>query len=296
MWWRWGLLVLVLVLVVLLLNRKESTFSDVGDDFICSIPTNQIGNCLRSLVSMKILADVNNIKLKIDDSQVHSGKEQKVLRTLFKDYEFIDSSKDTVKVVDEKEIADFYEGYGTNGNPLIEGTFKDNLDKNFGCRHIYSIKPYDITDEEYIKRKIQVYKSLHWPTQNFKFPENLENVIGFHVRLGDNLSDTSKLHKNTTREEFYKKIDETPKPIFICSDNQDVIRTLKDKYPDTITADKVDDPELQAIYEMMCLSKTKHIIGSYASTFSYESAFFKGTDLEVFENGSWKVYKISQYT
>jgi len=254
-----------------------------------------MGNCLRSSVSHKILADSKNIKLKIDDSQVHSGKEKKVLRTLFRDYEFIDSSKDNVNVVDEHVVIDFYEGYGTTDGPLIEGVFKEILPKNFGTKHVYSIKPYDMSDEEYLKRKIQVYKSLHWPT-NFKFPENLENVIGIHARFGDNLTDTPKINRNTPLVEFYKKIDETQKPIFICSDNQDVLRTVKEKYPDTITADKIDDPELQALYEMMCLSKTKHIIGSYSSTFSYEPAFFKGTDLEVFENGSWKVYKISQYT
>jgi hypothetical protein len=46
---------------------------------------------------------------------------------------------------------------------------------------------------------------------------------------------------------------------------------------------------------MMLLSHTKKIIGSYASTFSYEAAFFIGTDIELFINNEWKCTNLSIY-
>ena len=46
---------------------------------------------------------------------------------------------------------------------------------------------------------------------------------------------------------------------------------------------------------MFLLSKTNLIIGSNSSTFSYESAFIEGTDIELYENNEWKLYKLGDY-
>jgi hypothetical protein len=49
------------------------------------------------------------------------------------------------------------------------------------------------------------------------------------------------------------------------------------------------------MYEMYLLSKSKLIIGSTSSTFSYEAAFFEGTDIELYENNEWVLYELSKY-
>jgi hypothetical protein len=46
---------------------------------------------------------------------------------------------------------------------------------------------------------------------------------------------------------------------------------------------------------MYLLSKSTLIIGSTSSTFSYEAAFFQGTDIELYENNCWVLYQLSQY-
>jgi hypothetical protein len=45
----------------------------------------------------------------------------------------------------------------------------------------------------------------------------------------------------------------------------------------------------------MLLSETRKIIGSNSSTFSYESAFFKAKDIELYENGKWMTSQLSLF-
>ena len=79
------------------------------------------------------------------------------------------------------------------------------------------------------------------------------------------------------------------------SDNNDVLKEVKSIHADILFADKVVFPNFQNLYEMMLLSKSRRIIGSNSSTFSYESAFFQGTDIELYENGEWKLYELQKY-
>jgi hypothetical protein len=82
--------------------------------------------------------------------------------------------------------------------------------------------------------------------------------------------------------------------VFLCSDNKQVLEIFQGlKSENLVIADTVEDNDFQGLYEMMLLSETRKIIGSNSSTFSYESAFFKGTDIELYENGIWMTYRLS---
>ena len=158
-----------------------------------------------------------------------------------------------------------------------------------------------------------------------KFNEkyNLAHCIGVHIRYTDNLTDDSKnvYNFNTNFDSFLSRINEFEKTtILICSDNNDILNFFKN-YKETtntfIFADQCEIPEkekqvfFQPFYEMMLLSNTSKIIGSASSTFSYEAAFFNGTDIELYEREYditndinslspsnkfvWKTYHLSEY-
>ena len=158
-----------------------------------------------------------------------------------------------------------------------------------------------MNNEDYIKQKVLFYKNIACfdyliPIAD-KFINNLDNYISFHIRYTDNLNDTCKNNNNlnTPLEEFYNKLElYKDNKILICSDNNDIINELKSKniyyFPN-----KIENELLQPIYEMYLLSKSKLIIGSTSSTFSYESAFFQGTDIELYENNKWVLYELSKY-
>jgi mannosyltransferase OCH1-like enzyme len=252
---------------------------------IYAIPVNQLGNCLRHIISMKILADFCNRPFKIDLSNVHSKKENEILRLLFEEYieenpEYTYYNQEDICYVDSL----------TNTSPTVESHFTNIPNETFGTSSIYSIKLNKMSTNEFLKKKIEIYKNLNWP--KFNIPD-LKNLIGVHIRFTDNLHDPSKNSLNTPKDVFFKKIETIQKPFLLCSDNKVIIDEIKTKYKnDVILPEKISDENLQPLYEMFLLSRTKHIIGSYASTFSYESSFFRGTNLEVFENNTWKIYEM----
>src|SRR6201999_3483716 len=64
-------------------------------------------------------------------------------------------------------------------------------------------------------------------------------------------------------------------------------------YPQSIIFPDISTPLFQPLYEMLLLSRTTKVVGTYSSTFSYEACLFRGTDLELFEEGRWKSYRFS---
>ena len=238
---------------------------------------------------MKILAEARGRPFKIDLSYAFDERCKKVLRQLFGKY--TEEENPMYTYFEQEKICDFG-GIPTNTHPVIEGYFFDTIPtESFGSRHIYSlVDRSSMSDEEYVNRKIQTYKELNWP--DFKTDQDVSNLVGVHIRFTDNLNDVSKQLINTPIEVFMEKLKIIEKPFLLCSDNQRVIRDVVSMYGEenVILPNKVEDSDFQGLYEMTLLSNTKHIVGSYSSTFSYESAFFRGTSLEVYENGEWRAY------
>jgi hypothetical protein len=167
---------------------------------------------------------------------------------------------------------------------------------------IYSILPGNMNYSEYNRQKIEFYKSIVFPdflmgeVNFFCRIHPLSSFIGFHIRYTDNLQDTNKQRYNTEKHIFFEKIkkyENRGELIFLCSDNNDIIKECKTLFPSIVTANLCSNSIYQALYEMILLSKTKLIVGSNSSTFSYESAYFTGTNIELFENGRWNMYSLS---
>jgi hypothetical protein len=200
--------------------------------------------------------------------------------------------------------------YCTNYDLIKEGTIDINnelFNKNiFGISElIYSVAPSNLSDEDYIKNKINFYKENGYFEELNKYYEQfindnnlLDGYISIHIRYTDNLTDTNKNNNslNTPLEIFYNKLNSIQNnKILICSDNNDVINELKNKNNNMYYFPNNINSLLQPMYEMYLLSKSKLIIGSTSSTFSYEAAFFQGTDIELYENNEWVLYELSKY-
>lgn len=268
---------------------------------------NQLGNCIRVITSCMIIAEYYKMNVFIDiDRNPLDYKDKVVIKHLFPTLckPKLNFKYDLLKY---DEYVTYKKMPFTNYNLICEGRFKkpSNIN-NFGITsNIYSIIPGNMKKNMYIRYKIKIYKSLVWPdfllkdVENFNSQFNLQTFISFHIRYTDNLTELTKKNFNTPIEVFIEKLESyTNANILICSDNSNLIKNFKNKKNkknNLIFANQCSNPNFQHFYEMILLSKTNLIIGSNSSTFSYESAFIEGTDIELYEEGAWKLYKLSKY-
>ena len=268
--------------------------------FVCI--GNQLGNCLRVISSCAVLAKYYNKKIFIDyDYSGLAGKEKIIIKKLFPHLCLINVSHLYVKIDYGNCVK--YDNYpGTNYHLIDEGKLLELPSvNNFAITNtIYSVLPGNMDYSEYNYLKKEFYKSINFPSflinevNSFLQIHNLSNFIGFHIRYTDNLNDTCKKSYNTNKETFFERIEYYKnESILLCSDNKDIINECKSMYPLIITVNNCYESIYQGLYEMILLSKTKLIVGSNSSSFSYESAYFSGTNIELFENHSWNLYSLS---
>jgi hypothetical protein len=271
-----------------------------------------LGNCLRNVASIKILADHIGAEWDIDFARSTALPElNAIIQQLFPG-RVAQHPPDSYSLIPEDELLQFVDILGTNSHPVVEATISEVPTYDFGVRHIYAIRPRSMTDADYIQRKISFYnKEVLWPDHLLKDIDNfiqkeiggfaLANFVGCHIRYTDNLRDELKcrLNLNTSLSTFIDRLrllDE--QPIFLCTDNPEVRNIVIDALPHAnilVPTICSNNPVLwQPLYEMLLLAKTRYLIGSQSSTFSYEACFINGIDLEVFRDGAWRVYPISQ--
>ncbi|QDW24359.1 hypothetical protein FFJ24_005780 [Pedobacter sp. KBS0701] len=267
----------------------------------------QLGNCLRNISTIKILADSLGYNWDIDLSKSNSPNATiQVIEKLFPDKikyypegTYIDFS--------ELKLMTFFDIYGTNSHPIVEAIIDRFPAFEFGAKHIYSARPSTMSNEIYLKNKLQFYAEIDWPIEILREVEefirshcsgDLSNFIGIHIRHTDNFQDYLKttLKLNTSLEIFIEKLRSLGnESILICTDNPEVRKRIESEFPDLrIVFPTTVDSLYQPLFEMYLLSQTKYIIGSYSSTFSYEASFIKGNNLELYTGGNWIRYNICQ--
>jgi hypothetical protein len=270
-------------------------------------PVNQLGNVLRAAASDKILADVIGADFVISIPWSCTPSLRAALDMLFRAY--LTPARLPARKVEETALMTFPGIYGTNSDPVQEAVFVPAAAlprEDFWAAHIYAAVPHGMTTAEYVRRKVAFYASLpvspalRDAVDAFAARRGLGGAVGVHVRHTDNLNDAAKRDRqlNTPLPAFAAKVDAlvaSGHRILLCSDNPAVRDDLARRVPprSLVLADAVPAPRLQALYEMLLLSRTAHIVGSYASTFSYEACFFRGIDLECFEGGQWRRYPIA---
>lgn len=123
----------------------------------------------------------------------------------------------------------------------------------------------------------------------FSKENNIENCIGLHIRRGDNRFTVDGREKISSDDKFIEIINKNPEEkFFLSTDGGDTKKEFKDKFGEKI----ITFPEsnlkrahkesiIQAFEEMLILSRTKHIFGSYLSTFSELSWWFGGCKAKI---------------
>lgn len=285
-------------------SNGNFTISDCKNTiFIC--PENQLGNCLRSIVSGFIIAKYFGYNVYIDYEHALNKckvKENKQMLTLFGNYCIMKTNAVYRKLEYIKHVT-YDRFFPTNYDLVNEGRLLINPGGNFAITNtIYSIIPGFMPEEDYIREKIGFYRAVKFPdflrirVHDFLEKHDLSTFVGFHIRYTDNLDDESKNNLQTPFDEFVNKLKDYDR-VFLCSDNKQVLEIFQGlKSENLIIADLIEDPDFQPLYEMMLLSHTNRIIGSNSSTFSYEAAFFRGTDIELYENGTWFTHPLSLFS
>jgi hypothetical protein len=208
-------------------------------------------------------------------------------------------------MIDERKCMRFTNVYGTNSEPDIEAVFnpKESFPKHgFAVAHIYSAKPHEMATAEYLSTKHREYRKLEFPgylkesVAQFSRCHDLPNLVGVHIRHADNLQDPLKAPLRTPLPIFERKLGRVFKngrSILLCTDDDQVRDHLRTKYQQYVTLPDSVNQVFQPLYEMMLLAETSSVVGTYSSTFSYEACLFNGTDLELFEGGTWRTYRFS---
>ena len=274
---------------------------------IVCYPVNLLGNVLRAAASDKILADALDADFAVALPSSCPRQVRAAVSMLFNAC-LLRGPLPALRV-DETALMTFPGTYGTNTDPVQEAVFvpAETLPRqDFWTAHIYAAAPHGMAAAEYVRRKVDFYASLTVApalaaaVDAFAAQHDLARAVGVHVRHTDNLRDKLKcdLQLNTPPSAFADQMAAlvaSGRRILLCSDNRAMLEDLSRRVPPEalVLADAAPAQLLQPLYEMMLLSRTEYLVGSYASTFSYEACFFRGIDLECYERGGWRRYPIA---
>ena len=151
---------------------------------------------------------------------------------------------------------------------------------------------YDKTPEHFVEEYKKAFKYLKINKDILEyvddFTKDWDGVIGLHIRSW--YCDRHKYHSNELFENVIDSLDKDKK-IFLCGDNDDVLKHFETKYGDRIithSQNRYNHPHkaesghntstqasVDAFIDLMLLSRCDTIVGTYASTFA-EVAWWLG--------------------
>jgi len=181
----------------------------------------------------------------------------------------------------KKEIPDcFANAYPTSRGNNIDFEFHRipwNVRENF-LEYFNKLKPINIIAK--IVRK-------------FSYKYNLKDVVGVHIRRRHRLSKKENIDPISSDEKFIEKMNEILKEdpstkFLLCTDCKKTENKFKELFAEKIifypkkSLDKTTILGTQyGLIDLLLLSKTKHILGSYRSTFNELAWWFGGCKAKV---------------
>jgi len=162
--------------------------------------------------------------------------------------------------------------------------FQDYEGIDFAFQDIDSKVENDIL--KYLK-KIKPLKKIRKKISEFERKNSIKNCTGIHIRRGDYLAGKDRLGFVSEESLFINRIKElidiNPKErFFLCTDSKETQEKFKKIFEDKIiTFTKTNFDRLGVIFtqegliDLLLLSKTKRILGTYGSTFT-EMAWWLG--------------------
>ena len=114
-----------------------------------------------------------------------------------------------------------------------------------------------------------------------------ENMIGVHIRRTDNIASINSSPIDVFVHLMQLEIEkEDTVKFYVASDEEEVKKKLQDKFPgrvitlmDDTSRDSLEGMKF-AVVDFFCLSKTKKILGSVASSYSQIAAEIGGIKIE----------------
>lgn len=135
-------------------------------------------------------------------------------------------------------------------------------------------------------KKLKPLKNIEKEVNNFQRKHNITNCVGVHIRRGDFADRKTSPGKVSSDEKFIERMNELIKEnyktkFFLCTDSKEVEEKLERTFPKKIikfpktsfTRTEVRATQ-EGLIDLLLLSKTKHILGTYRSTFSEMAWWF----------------------
>ena len=263
-----------------------------------------ISNRVKCLISMWRLADLYGRKLILYWPKNHTcGAE---FKDLFEN-DFQEINKKQLENISGKYLQIFGEDSLTikdsSKKYLVSGTWRflltpKELEKNSFLKEKRNFEeksinfnflniPEEIKKEilNYLK-KLRILKSLQKEIDNFQEKYNLKEMIGVHIRRGDFSDRPTSPGKVSSDKKFIEKMKElikkNPKTkFFLCTDSKEIEKIIEKEFPNRIfkypktSFVRTDVRATQeGLIDLLLLSKTKHILGTYRSTFTEMAWWF----------------------
>ena len=263
-----------------------------------------ISNRVKCLISMWRLADLYGKELILYWPKNHTcGAE---FKDLFEN-DFQEINKKQLENISGKYLQIFGEDSLTikdsSKKYLVSGTWRflltpKELEKNSFLKEKRNFEengidfnlldvPKEIKKEilNYLK-KLRILKSLQKEIDNFQEKYNLKEMIGVHIRRGDFSDRPTSPGKVSSDKKFIEKMKElikkNPKTkFFLCTDSKEIEKIIEKEFPNRISKYpktsfvRTDVRATQeGLIDLLLLSKTKQILGTYRSTFTEMAWWF----------------------
>jgi len=244
-----------------------------------------ISNRLKCLISMLRISERYNSKLYMH--WIRNAQCGAEFHRLF-DNEFNMISKEELDKIEDKKITQTYR-FITFPEEIEDGFAKvyptkrgNNIDFEFN-RIPMSVRGNIISYLERLK-PIPIIKSV---VEKFVVKHDVENLVGVHIRRGDFLDGKEGLGKVSSDNKFILRMKELLKDdpstkFLLCTDCKETEDEFQELFKDKIIIYKKERRERtsrlatqQSLVDLLLLSKTNHIIGTYRSTFN-EMAWWLG--------------------
>jgi hypothetical protein len=135
-------------------------------------------------------------------------------------------------------------------------------------------------------KKLKPLKSIQKDLANFQKKNNLNKMVGIHIRRGDFADRKVSPGWVSSDEKFIERMNELVKEnskvkFFLCTDSKEMEEKIEKEFPKKIIKFKKSSfsrtdikATQEGLIDLLLLSKTKHILGTYRSTFTEMAWWF----------------------
>jgi len=265
------------------------------DKYVVSFNLGGIANRLKCLISLWIIADKTKRNLLLYWPINHTCGAK--FSELFEN-EVNETSKEEIYGLKKGDL-DYYRGdllmiseslkkyilsSDWKWSFLKNSLLKNNNSIDFNFKEIPSETKKEIL---FYLKKLKPIKKIRYSVSNFERKNKIKNCIGVHIRRGDFADRKTSPGKVSTDEKFIERMNELIKEkpkinFFLSTDSREMEEKIEKAFPKKIikfpktSFVRTDVKATQeGLIDLLLLSKTKHILGTYRSTFN-ELAWWLG--------------------